>query len=185
VRTAVTVEHEVEIRRARNDVFTFLSDRERLPGWSAGIKRVRRTSPGWGVGTTYVVIGMVLGRRIQSSYEVTVYEPDLAFAGRMTSPAFDVEERYRFEDAPGSGSTRVHVRVEALPRGRLRLLGPLMGPALQRQVHIDHRRLKTSLERSRPRHAEPAPDGPDGPDAPDAPEAPHPAESTEDRVTGR
>jgi carbon monoxide dehydrogenase subunit G len=153
VRTGFTVEHGFDVRRPRGDVFVFLSDRERLPAWTSGIKRVRRISTGLGgVGTTYAVVGKMLGRRVEARYEVTAYEPDLTYAGRMVAPSFTFEETYRLEDTPDG--TRVHLQARSLPKGRLRLLGPLLGMGIQRQVHADHKRLRTLLERSRPRPAE-------------------------------
>ncbi|MDQ4130084.1 MAG: SRPBCC family protein [Actinomycetota bacterium] len=155
--TAITVEYEGEIGRSRNDVFSFVSDRQRLPAWSAGIKRVRPTSPGpVGVGTTYVVVGKLLGRSVESHYEVTGYERDATFAGRMRSPLFTFEERYRFDDTPTG--TRLRLHAEAVPHGLLRLLGPLVAVAMQRQIRTDHGRLKTALERARPRPPGPVAD---------------------------
>ncbi len=144
----ITVENQLEIRRPVGDVFSFVCDHEHLPAWTVGVKRATRTSTGpIGVGTTYSVVGRMLGRRVRSTYEVTAYEPDTLFSGRMTSPSFSFEETYRFE-TDGEGRTMVRVHVEARPGRALRLLGPLLVLAMNRQVQADHRRLRTVLERS-------------------------------------
>ena len=144
----VEVEDEFEIRRPVGEVFDFVSDHEHQPAWTLGVKRVKRTSPGpVGVGTTYRVVGKMLGRRVESTYEVTAYEPDRCFSGRMTSPQLSFEETFHFEEGDGGG-TVVRLRAHAQPGGALRLLGPLLGPAMQRQVRADHRRLRSVLERS-------------------------------------
>ncbi|MDQ4098586.1 MAG: SRPBCC family protein [Actinomycetota bacterium] len=145
----ITVEDEVEIRRPVGEVFDFLGDQEHRPAWNAGVKRVRRTSPGpIGVGTTYRIVGMMLGRRVVSTYELTAYQPDTLFSGRMRSPVFSVDETYRFE-AAGEDGTCVRVEIAARPERWLRPLGPLLAVAMSRQVKADHRRLGTVLQRSR------------------------------------
>lgn len=150
---SVTVEHEVVIRRPVGEVFDFVSDSEHLPAWTAGVKRVSRSSPGpIGVGTTYRVVAKMLGRRVESTYEVTAYEPDRLVALRMTSPLFAFEETYRFEPED-AGRTVVQVEADVHPSGALRFLGPLLGLAMQRQVQSDHRRLRSTLERRSTRAA--------------------------------
>lgn len=147
--TSIEFEDELEIRRPRRDVFAFLSDQEHLPAWNGGVTRARRTTPGpIGVGTTYRVVGKMLGRRVESTYELIAYDPDEMFAGRMVSRYFSIEETYRLEG--DDGTTRLTVAVEAAPEGRLRLLGPLLAAGVPRQIKSDHRRLKSILER-RPR----------------------------------
>jgi uncharacterized protein YndB with AHSA1/START domain len=142
----ITFEDEIEIRRPVADVFAFVSDHEHLPAWQLGVKRVKRTTPlPIGVGTTYTVVGRAVGRRLESTYELTAYEPDGTFSGRMTSRMFAVEETYRFS---GDGSrTTLHLRSQTEPRGAMRLLGPAFAMAVQRQVKADHRRLKVILEK--------------------------------------
>ena len=143
----MTLAHEVDIRRPVGEVFDFVSDSEHLPAWTAGVKRVSRSSPGpIGVGTTYRVVAKMLGRRVDSTYEVTAYEPDKLVSGRMTTPFFAFDETYRFE-AEEADRTMVRVEAEVRPGGALRFLGPLLGVAMQRQVQADHRRLRSILER--------------------------------------
>jgi uncharacterized protein YndB with AHSA1/START domain len=145
----ITVEDEVEIRRPVGEVFDFLSDQEHRPAWSAGVKRVRRTSLGpIGIGATYRVAGKMLGRRVVSTYELTAYEPDALFSGRMRSSVFSVDETYRFE-AAGEDATWVRAEIAARPERWLRPLGPLLALAMTRQVKADHRRLGVILARSR------------------------------------
>lgn len=148
--TSVDFGDELEIRRAKSDVFNFVADHEHLPAWTVGIKRVSRTTPGSiGVGTTYRVVGKMLGRTLESTYEVTAYEPETTFSGRLESPLFRLEETYRFEDE--DGLTTVVLTASAHAHGRLKWMGPLWGVAVQRQIRADHRRLKSILEKPRRR----------------------------------
>lgn len=154
---SIPVEDEVEIRQSCRRVYAFLSDREHLPAWMAGVSRASRESPGpIGVGTRYRVVGRMMGRRVESLYEVTAYEPEQVFAGRLTSSLFEFEETYRFGEE--RGKTTVQLTAEAHPGGKLALLSPLLAVAVPRQVRADHRRLKAILE-TRARKTKP-PQGP-------------------------
>lgn len=148
--TSIHVENEVEIERPLGEVFAFVSDQEHLPAWAAGVSRASRTSPGpVAVGTTYRIVGKMLGRRVESTYVVSEYEPDTLFAGRMVSSAFAVEETYRFEG--DDRRTKLTVTADAQPSGFARLIGPLLAMGMARQVRTDHAKLKTILERRRTR----------------------------------
>ena len=70
-------------------------------------------------------MGTLLGRTIQSSYQVTAFEPGRSFEGTMTSPMFGFSEQYRFE--PDGQATRVSMTATAGPHGVFRF-----SPAPQR-----------------------------------------------------
>ena len=172
----IQINDTVEIRCGLDHVFDFLSDGERLPAWMAGVKRAKRLSgPGLrgpnaesglrgpnaesglrgpnaesgplGSGTGYRIVGKALGRRVESHYELTAYEPRRRFSSRMESKFFCLEQTYTFEEV--DGITKVSLAAKAIPLGRFKLLGPFLFVAMQRQVSNDHRKLKSVLERSR------------------------------------
>lgn len=148
--SALRIEHVFEVRRPRAEVFDFVSDHDHLPAWTAGVKRAKQTTPGpIGIGTTYAVVGRTLGRRVESTYELTAFEPSSRFSGRMESRLFSIDETYEFEG--DDGRTTVRLTADATARRLLRLLGPLLGVAVDRQTKADHQRLKTILERDRRR----------------------------------
>lgn len=159
----VSVADELTVNRPRRDVFAFVADKERMPAWAAGVKRVRRQSPGpIRVGTTWAIVGKMLGRRLESTYEVTSWTPHTEFSGRLVSTMFTFEETYRFED--DDGATKVRLEARALPGPKLKFLWPLLALAVPRQVKADHRRLKTMLERKRTKVATPPAPPPAGED---------------------
>ncbi|HLK72165.1 MAG TPA: SRPBCC family protein [Streptosporangiaceae bacterium] len=126
-------------------MFAFVADHQNLPAWTVGVKSSQRITAGpAGRGSTYRIEGMLLGRTIRSSYEVTAFEPGRGFEGTMTSPMFGFSERYRFEAE--HAATRVQMSAIAEPHGSFRLLAPVMAAGIRRQVKADHRRLKALLE---------------------------------------
>ena len=142
---AIRVSDSVVIARPVDVVFAFVADHENLPAWTVGVKQSRRLTSGPpAAGSEYRVVGIMLGRPVESSYQVTAFEPDRGFEGTMTSPMFGFAEQYRFE--PDQGGTRVSMNAAVEPRGVFRFLSPIMTAGVRRQVRADHRRLKATLE---------------------------------------
>jgi uncharacterized membrane protein len=145
----ISVSDSVVIGRPVDVVFGFVADHENLPAWTVGVKRSRRLTDGPpAVGARYRVVGALLGRPVESSYQITAFDPGRGFDGTMTSPMLGFCEQYRFEhDQDG---TRVSMSATVEPHGVFRFLSPIMAAGVRRQVRADHRRLKTVLERPGP-----------------------------------
>jgi uncharacterized membrane protein len=141
----IHVTDSVIITRPVAQVFAFVADHQNLPAWTVGVKQSQRLTSGPPAsGSRYRIVGTLLGRTIQSSYQVTAFEPGRSFEGTMTSPMFGFSEQYRFE--PDGQATRVSMTATAEPHGVFRFLAPVMTAGIRRQVRADHRRLKTFLE---------------------------------------
>lgn len=148
----VSVQDELTINRPRGEVFAVLADKQRLPAWMAGVKRARRLSTGpVGPGATYAVVGKMLGRRLESTYEITGYRPPTEVTGRLASSMFTYTETYRLDEE--DGATVVRLEAVAEPGPSMRFLWPVVAMAVPRQVKADHRRLKSILERKRTKAA--------------------------------
>jgi hypothetical protein len=142
---AIDVNDSVVIARPVTEVFAFVADHENLPAWTVGVRESQRLTPGPpSVGTRYRIVGKVLGRAVEGSYEVTAFEPDSAFDGTMNSPMFAFSEQYRF--VSDGSATRVSMQATVRPRGVFRYLKPIMAAGARRQIRADHRRLKTVFE---------------------------------------
>ena len=141
----ISVSDSVVIARPVDVVFAYVSDHENLPAWTVGVKQSRRLTDGPpAAGARYRVVGTLLGRPVESSYQVTAFDPGCGFDGTMTSPMFGFCEQYRFEQ--DQGGTRVSMSANVETHGVFRFLSPVMTVGVRRQVRADHRRLKTVLE---------------------------------------
>jgi len=142
---AISVNDSVVIARPVQEVFAFVADHENLPSWTVGVKTSRRlTGDPPASGARYRIVGKLLGKSVESSYEITAFERNRGFEGTMTSPMFGFCEQYRFES--DQDATRVSMNAVVEPRGVFRLLTPIMTAGVRHQVKADHRRLKTVLE---------------------------------------
>jgi uncharacterized membrane protein len=141
----IHVTDSVIIAKPVAQVFAFVADHQNLPAWTVGVEESQRLTDGPPAsGSRYRVVGRLLGRTIESSYQVTAFEPERSFEGTMTSPVFGFIEQYRFE--PAEQGTRVSMTATVEPHGVFRFLTPIMTAGIRRQVGADHRRLKAVLE---------------------------------------
>ena len=143
---AIRQEHSVVIERPVEEVFAFATDPNNDPLWQSTSLETEQTSEGpVDVGTTFRNTSKFLGRRIDSTYEVTENDPPHKQCVRITSGPIPGSGCYLFEPADG-GSTRFTQIFEAEIGGFFRLAEPLVGRALRRQMQADMATLKDLLE---------------------------------------
>lgn len=141
------VEESIEIGRPLKEVFGYVSEPDNLPEWTGIAIEVRKDAPGpVREGGTFTVAVKFLGRRFETPYERTTYEPDRLFKERAAGgPIPDQEWTYTFEEVPG-GATRLTRAAVGEPGGFFKLADPLIERALKRQVRVDLETIKDLLE---------------------------------------
>jgi uncharacterized membrane protein len=90
------------------------------------------------------LVSEFLGRRIETEYEVTEYEPNRITAWKTVSGPLPLTFRRIFERV--QGGTRVTIRYEVEPRGFFRLVEPLVVSMGKRQLEGDFPKLKELME---------------------------------------
>ena len=97
------------------------------------------------VGTTFRNTSKFLGRRIESTYQVTENDPPHKQCVRITSGPLPGVGCYLYEPAD-AGSTRFTQIFETEVGGFFRLAEPLVARAIRRQMEADMATLKDLLE---------------------------------------
>jgi uncharacterized membrane protein len=144
----VRIAQSIEVERPIEEVFAFVTRFENLPRWEAGILEAGQLAPGpLGVGVRGRDVRQFLGRRTETTYEVTEHELPRRFAVRSLSGPVSVRASYTFE--PVGAGTHVRSVAELALGGPVRLLAPLVTRVMQRQHAKDLRRLKAVLEAGR------------------------------------
>ena len=139
------VEVTVDVDRPPEEVFAYVADFENNPAWQSGVETARFTADGpLGVGSTYVQEAGFLGRRIESTFEVTAFEPGTMVRIESVAGTFPIQVTRRVD--PIEGGSRVTATVEGEPDGVFRLAAPLVTPLMRRRIEGDYRRLKALLE---------------------------------------
>jgi len=140
----VKYEHEVEIERSPEDVYAFISDPENLPKWQHEVMEVRRESE-----TRFTEVRTFVGRRMESTLDVTAAEPAREFSLRSRMGPVHFAVRHLLEPA-GEGRTRLRILGESEGAGSIfKLGGRLLRRAVQHRAREDFERLKELLESER------------------------------------
>jgi carbon monoxide dehydrogenase subunit G len=137
----VRYEHEIEIERSPEDVYAFLADPENLPKWQTSVMTVKPESE-----TRFTEVRTFIGRRVESTIDVTTAEPGREFSLRTAAGPVRFEIRHLLEPA-GEGRTRLRVEGESEGAGGLfKLGGRMLRRAAERRAEEDFARLKLLLE---------------------------------------
>jgi uncharacterized protein YndB with AHSA1/START domain len=145
---AVDVETEVVIDRPRFDVATYAADPDNATEWYESVESVewKTKKKPLRVGSTVTFVGVLLGRRLPYTYEVTEFVPLERLVMRTADGPFALETAYTWHDDE-DGATRMTLRNRGEPTSfSSRLTAPIMASALRRSNRNDLARLKDLLE---------------------------------------
>ena len=143
---AIREEHAVVIERPVEEVFAFTTDPNNESLWqSKSLETEQMTEGEVDVGTTFRNTSKFLGRKIESTYQVTENDPPHKQCVRITSGPLPGAGCYLYEVADG-GSTRFTQTFETEVGGFFRLAEPLVARAVRRKMETDMAMLKDLLE---------------------------------------
>jgi carbon monoxide dehydrogenase subunit G len=137
------MEHTVHIDRPPADVFSYLAEVEKAPEWQSSALEVSAESE-ISAGTRIREIRNFLGRRAESTLEVTEYEPGRKFSLRVVSGPLPLEVRHAL--TPEGEGTRLDWVAEADTSRFPKLAVRMMAGTAERQFKGDLERLKRVLE---------------------------------------
>jgi len=140
------------IYRPIRQVFDFMSAPENDFQWQYGTLASARLSEGTSsIGTLFRSIGHLVGRRIESTFEVTEYEPNRKYGFKSLSGPLNSQTSYTFEIA--SGSTKVTVSTQANLVNFLQVGEGILEKKMKKQLREDLAMLKDILEAKQILHA--------------------------------
>jgi uncharacterized membrane protein len=127
----ITVDESVVIKRPVEEVFGFLTDHRNDIRWQDGLLEVRLTPDGpVGVGTRVTEVRKFMGRRIETTGEITEFTPNVKSARKTLEGPMDVSGYVAFE--PVREGTKVTQHMEMHTRGFMALADPLVAGSLRR-----------------------------------------------------
>jgi carbon monoxide dehydrogenase subunit G len=148
----IRLEQSIVIQRPLAEVFAFISNPGNDAQWNAPILRTRLLSEGPSrVGTTFQHDVELLGRRFETTVEITAYTPNeracvKTIGGPLNSTGCRIVE-------PVADGTRLIVTLEGEARGLLRLGEAVAARAARHQLETALAALKTLLETRSEQHA--------------------------------
>ncbi len=138
------IEATVVINKPVAEVFARWSEVERYPEWfDMSIERRKVTEGPIRVGTIYHAVDKLPpGRRVQTTLEITAYQPNELMAATLSKPV-DATWEARFEDT--NGSTRMTFHTFVNMSGWQGLFAPLLSGWARRQLQSGLDRFKASF----------------------------------------
>jgi hypothetical protein len=143
---SVDVQTEIVIGRSRAEVAVFVSDPDNAPSWYVNIEDVQWKSPKpLQVGSRIAFVARFLGRRMQYTYEVRIWNPGQRMVMSTEQGPFPMQTTYTWQDE-GEGATRMTLRNRGEPSGFSKFAAPVMVAAMRRANRLDLEKLKALLE---------------------------------------
>jgi hypothetical protein len=101
------------IYRPVKQVFDFVSTPENDFQWQYGTLASARISEGVSkIGTSFRSVGHLLGRRVQSTFEVTEYESNKKYGFKSLSGPLQLHTSYTFEIDTDKGPTQIDISTQ-------------------------------------------------------------------------
>jgi uncharacterized protein YndB with AHSA1/START domain len=145
-----SIDHTVTLRAPAAEVFEYLTDPEKATAWQSSLVDAHFSPAGrMQLGTRITEVRKVLGRKLESTVDVTEFEPPRRFGGRVV--AGPVQWEFRYTLAESEGSTTLSFDLEGDPGRFLGPAKPLVLRAMKKQLVGDFSRLKEIAEPARDR----------------------------------
>lgn len=139
------IEASVVISRPAEAVWPYIVEPDKGPLWNPATVEIRPISePPLRQGSTYVWVGQWLGRRIESTSEVTEFESGRKFGYRIVSGPFPGTALTTL--TPIESGTQVIISSEGEMNGFFKLAEPVMARMSRRQIEGMLANLKDLLE---------------------------------------
>jgi hypothetical protein len=136
------------IYRPIQQVFDFVSTPENDFQWQYGTLGTSRISIDVRkIGSLFRSIGHLLGHRVESTFEVTVYEQNRKYGFKSLSGPLHSQTSYTFE--VDSGSTKISISTQAHVINLFKVNERLMEKKMQKQLKENLSLLKDLLEANR------------------------------------
>ena len=142
---AIKVKVNVTIERPVKDVFEFLSNLENSPVWGRTERTTKLTDGSISVGTKFHEEIRFMGRKMESTNEITEYDPPSAFSyvNRMGD---NKEERARFTFTAVGEGTRINGTGEGEMGGLADFIAPITSWMSNRRIRSLFKKFKAVLE---------------------------------------
>jgi uncharacterized protein YndB with AHSA1/START domain len=139
----VKIEISEHINRPVTEVFKYIADPTKLPEWNAIVEEATPSETPVKVGTRVKQRARFLGRKIESTAEVTEHEPDKRFTTKTDRP-FPLTISNAFE--PEGSGTKLVVVMEGEPGGFFKVGETILARIAKKQMQAQLDTAKELLE---------------------------------------
>jgi carbon monoxide dehydrogenase subunit G len=133
------------IERPQQEVFDFIANPENDPKWRDSAISSEMASEGpVGVGSTIRSEDKFLGRKMESTSEITVWEPPNAYGQKALNSPLPYEFTVNLK--PEGNGTRIIMEGQAELGGFFKIAEGLAGKQMEKQMEADFKNLKKVME---------------------------------------
>jgi len=144
----INLNNSTMIYRPVKQIFDFMSTPENDFQWQYGtLTSARLAEDANNKGTFFRSIGHLMGRRVESTYQVTEYEPNRKYGFKSISGPLHSQTSYTFELA--NGSTRINISTQANVVNFFQVNEGILEKKMKKQLKEDLAMLKDLLEDKR------------------------------------
>jgi carbon monoxide dehydrogenase subunit G len=141
------LEQELIINRPLQDVWDYISDPSKLVEWQASAESFEWTSdPPYGVGSTMLGVAKLIGRKVESKSEITVWDPPTEYGLKQVGGPIPFRATIKLQST--DNVTRLTVRGEMEIGGLFKIAEGLVLKQMQKEMDKDYNALKDLLEKS-------------------------------------
>ena len=143
--TLIRFDLNTHICRPLSEVFAFVATPENDFQWQYGTLASAQISRGeLGTGTLFRVVSHLMGRRVETTYEVIIFELNQRYGFKSVSGQVDSHTFYAFETA--KGGTKINVLIETNPKDVFKANQTIVVKKFQKEYKENLALLKTVLE---------------------------------------
>lgn len=142
----ISTEVQTIINRPIAEVYSFLTDVEKLPEYATGVTQATWLAPGWvGIGSKFRVTRLLMTAKNEMNFEVSDVRPNKLFSFHTVGGNIPIQSSLSFESVPKG--TRVVMKAEAQePKGILKLAIPMFVRKVTDQLEVELDNAKRLLE---------------------------------------
>ena len=141
----MTAQQSIEIYAAAEVVFNYLLDVENRTGYVPDLEEVVLLDPlPIRPGSRYTEVGKIAGRRMETTYEVTVLQPNRQLSARTLQSVFPIQADLLLVENPGSCT--LEIRLDFQLNGAFRLASGIIRGIVNQQAKDILRKVKMNLE---------------------------------------
>ncbi len=144
----ININNSTMIYRPIRQVFDFMSTPENDFQWQYGtLTSARLSEDVCNMGTFFRSIGHLMGRRVESTFEVNEYEPNRKYGFKSISGPLHSQTSYTFEIA--NGSTKINISTQANVVNFFQVDEGVLEKKMKKQLKENLAMLKDLLEAKR------------------------------------
>ncbi|HEX6306407.1 MAG TPA: SRPBCC family protein [Anaerolineales bacterium] len=141
----IAFEKKLFISRPQQEVFEYVSNPANDHQWRNSVELVEWTSEGPpGVGSSQHQVDRFLGRKIDSTLEITSWDPPNQYGQKVVSGPIPFEVTITFDSM--EGGTQLSVFGQAEFGGFFKMAEGLIGKQIEKQLDTELNNLKRALE---------------------------------------